>query len=194
MALLVEGKKWIAEGLEVALLSLLQVAPDGGTQRELIRSMLGLVLSANGIQFLLDWAVEVVHLPSCPMAFGQQSLRIIERAIQRLDKGPIQSDKRVVPALQCVRQSSNFKGHHKKKAALLMARLSCKIQVRVTRKCFPREKGRSASRVYLQFHRWIHRTGKPLPHHCPRRHSFHRRHWLHCCSSMLANRCNPHSR
>ena len=124
VALLVEGKKWKAEGLEVALLSLLQVAPDGGTQRELIRSMLGLVLSANGIQFLLDWAVEVVHLPSCPMAFGQQSLRIIERAIQRLDKGPIQSDKRVVPALQCVRQSSNFKGHHKKKAALLMARLS----------------------------------------------------------------------
>lgn len=124
VALLVEGKKWEAEGLEVALLSLLQVAPDGGTQRELIRSMLGLVLSANGIQFLLDWAVEVVHLPSCPMAFCQQSLRIIERAIQRLDKGPIQSDKRVAPALQCVRQSSNFKGHHKKKAALLMARLS----------------------------------------------------------------------
>ena len=57
VALLVEGEKWKAEGLEVALLSLLQVAPDGGTQREFIRSMLGLVLSANGIQFLLDWAV-----------------------------------------------------------------------------------------------------------------------------------------
>lgn len=124
VALLVEGGKWKAEGLEIALLSLLQGVQDIGTQRELIRSLLGLALSANGIQFLLDWAVEVVHLPSCPLAFGQQSLSIIERAIQRFGKGPIQSDKRVVPALQCVRQSSNFKGHHKKKAALLMARLS----------------------------------------------------------------------
>lgn len=111
-------------GLEEELMGALESTSDAGKTRELMRSLMGLNLSRGSLQDLYEWAVEVVHLPEEPPSSFHRALQILERVLKDTERNDFLERDRCQEALQTLMHQTVSKSHHKKKATLLMARLS----------------------------------------------------------------------
>ena len=111
-------------GLEAELMEALERTSDAGKTRELMRSLLGLNLSKGALQDLCEWAVEVVHLPEEPPSSFHRALQILDRVLKDMERNDFVEVERCLESLQALKNQPGSKSHHKKKATLLMARLS----------------------------------------------------------------------
>ena len=102
------------------LLALLDDTDDLSRQRELLRALLHLDLPHSVLAELLEWACAVVYLKGLPPAQYHMALRMLDKGMSSSLAFPRQD---VQEALVHLR-STDHPGHLKKKAALLMARLS----------------------------------------------------------------------
>ena len=89
-----------------------------------MRSLLGLNLSKGALQDLYEWAVEVVHLPEEPPSSFHRALQILDRVLKDMERNDFVEVERCLESLQALKNQPGSKSHHKKKATLLMARLS----------------------------------------------------------------------
>lgn len=124
IALLTEAEAMKSTGLSGRLYGLLQGAGSFSLQRELMRALLMLSWSPEQLYDLTQWALDVVFLDDMPLAALHHSLKVMERRMNTAD-APMSPGLRaaIEDSLSHVRRTADS-AHAKKKAALLMARLS----------------------------------------------------------------------
>ena len=124
IALLTEAGAIKSVGLSGRLYGLLHGAGSFSLQRELMRALLMLPWSPEQLDDLTQWALDVVFLDDVPLAAVHHSLRVMERRMKTAE-APMGPGLRAAleDSLSHVRRTADS-AHAKKKAALLMARLS----------------------------------------------------------------------
>ena len=109
---------------EAELLSFWNDTEDESCRRECMRALLFLGPTIPVLSELLGWSTQVVHLVEVPAAIHHYALRIMERSFQPGFEAVLHGmHEEIRDALSAV-CSGEHPGHLKKKAALLMARLS----------------------------------------------------------------------
>lgn len=121
LALLADARALRASGMSTGLHQLFHTTASAQIRRECIRALLALPHSPAVAEDLLEWACQVVFAAGEPRAALHQALVIMERHISSEVDGSMSSEMR--EALDHVRRSAD-RPHTKKKAALLLARLS----------------------------------------------------------------------
>ena len=122
LALLSQAKKMQRVRVESLFLDALDKAREAGTQRELIRGLLGLDLSLAAQRRLFVWATHAPFSEDVSTAHAHQALLIM---LRWLDGHVVSSSDRMDMDEVCSHLLRGpFSGPVKKKAALLRARLS----------------------------------------------------------------------
>ena len=121
LALLAQDGVLSSQDAPVRLMALLDDSEDLSRQRELIRALLHLPLSESVLSELLEWATQVVFIEGLPPAQYHMAVRVMEKAVRAFPAWlPVSELTESLAHLRTVQHPA----HLKKKAALLMARLS----------------------------------------------------------------------
>ena len=124
IALLTEAGAIKSTGLSGRLYALLHGAVSFSVQRELMRALLMMAWSLEQLDALTQWALDVVFLDEVPLSALHHSLKVMERRM-KTEEAPMSPglSAAMEDSLSHVRRTTGS-AHAKKKATLLMARLS----------------------------------------------------------------------